>query len=366
MNNQTREQQIKILKEVKNFALVVLGCVALAFGDALFLAPCGIVSGGVSSVGIIINYWIEKATGFDCTDIVISIAQVILWLIGFIVLGKKFSIRTLVAMIVYPLAFTLIYRLDFGRAMGMGEIYESAIAGGSTGIGPLLLCAVFGSILCGVGTSLAYFGNGSTGGFNVISFIVARYSEMKEDKSSLIIDSTLIAIGALVRITEPNIFALSCVGVLCAITCALTIQFMYVNASTFVICNVISDKYEEINEYIINEMDHSTTIIDIVGGYTGEKRKMMVVVIYEVETTELRQVIASLDPRAFVSFTRAKAINGEGFEPFYVKRKKIREIHKSRLKQPLNKLIEDENNEKPSQNPNEISDYYEVKPDGKS
>jgi hypothetical protein len=68
-------------------------------------------------------------------------------------------------------------------------------------------------------------------------------------------------------------------------------------------------------------MDHATTVIDTVGGYTGEKRKMIRVIIYQVETAELRTKIAELDPKAFVSFTQAKTINGEGFEPFIIPKK---------------------------------------------
>lgn len=323
-----------IKKEVFDVLLVILGCIVMAFGDALFIAPCGIISGGVSSIGIIVNYWIEGATGFKCTDIVVAISQITMWIIGLVVVGKKFSLHTLVAMIVYPLVFTLIYRLDLGKLVGMGEIYESAIAGGPSGVGSLLLCSVVGGILCGAGVALAYRGNGSTGGFNIISFIIARYSEIKEGTSSLVIDSSLIIIGAFVRLSDPNNFVLTVIGILCAVCCAIAIQIMYVNASAFVICDIISDKHEEIKDYVINRMEHSATEFDTIGAYTGETRKLVRVVINEVETTELKQFIASVDPRAFVSFTKAKTINGEGFEPFYIrsKKKKIRRLQSEQQK----------------------------------
>lgn len=316
-----------ILKETANVLLVIFGCIIMAFGDALFIAPCGIISGGISSVGIIVNYWIEGATGFKSTDIVVALSQIILWLIGLIVIGKKFSLHTLIALIVYPTAFSLIYRLDLGELVGMGDIYAKAIAGGAEGVGSLLLCCVAGGILCGAGVALAYKGNGSTGGFNIISYIVARYSEIKEGTSSLIIDSSLIILGAFVRWNEPNNFVLTTIGILCAVCCAIAIQIMYVDATSFVICDIVSDKYEEINKYIIDVMEHTTTMFDAVGAFTGEKRKLTRVVINEVETTELKQYIATVDPRAFVSFTKAKTINGEGFEPFYIRSKK-KKLHR--------------------------------------
>jgi hypothetical protein len=106
-----------------------------------------------------------------------------------------------------------------------------------------------------------------------------------------------------------------------AFACAMAVQYIYVNADTFVIVDILSDHYEEIQAYIHKEMDHATTVIDTVGGYTGEQRKMIRVVIYQVETSELRTKIAQIDPKAFVSFTQAKTINGEGFEPFILPRK---------------------------------------------
>ena len=233
-------QQRKILSEVGNVLLVILGCIMMAFGDALFIAPCNIISGGVSSVGIIVNFFVYNATGFECTDIVVAACQILLWVLGLIVLGKKFSIHTLIAMIVYPATFSLIYRLNLGEVFGMTHIYEASLLGGPEAIGPLLFAATFGGFLCGAGIALAYHGNGSTGGFNIVSAIVARYSEIKESASSLIIDVALIVLGALIRLNVPNNFVLSCIGILCAIVCSLSIRFLYVDASQFVICDIIS------------------------------------------------------------------------------------------------------------------------------
>ena len=335
-------QQRKILSEVFNVFLVILGCVIMAFGDALFIAPCNIISGGVSSVGIIVNFFVKSATGFECTDIVVAVFQVLLWVLGLVVLGKKFSIHTLIAMIAYPATFSLIYRLNLGEVFGMTAIYESALAGGPDAIGSLLFAATFGGFLCGAGVALAYRGNGSTGGFNVVSAIVARYSEIKESTSSLIIDVILIVLGALVRLSVPNNFTLSCIGILCAIVCSLSIRFLYVDATHFVICDIITEKYEEVNRFVIDEMDHSTTLFDTVGGYTGEDRKMVRAVIYTDETTQLREFIATIDPKAFVSFTKAKTINGEGFEPFYVRhRKKQSKMQNSQQNQTENEVNND-------------------------
>jgi len=306
----------QVLTEIKNIVFVLLGCLLLAFADAAFLTPCNIVSGGVASVGIIVNYFVEKSIGVDITDFVIDGVQVVLWVVGLCTLGKKFSLNTLVASLAYPLFYTIMYRfMHIGNLLGI----EAALYPDPQNLqtAELLIAGIFGGALAGAGVAVAYLGNGSTGGFDIVSFIIAKYSEMKQDVSGFIIDASLIVIGMICM----RDIKLGLIGIVAAFTCAMAVQYIYVNADTFVIVDILSDHYEEIQEYIHKEMDHATTIIDTIGGYTGEKRRMIRVVIYQVETSELRTKIASIDPKAFVSFTQAKTINGEGFEPFVLPRK---------------------------------------------
>jgi uncharacterized membrane-anchored protein YitT (DUF2179 family) len=94
----------KVLAEIKNILFVILGCSILAFADAAFLTPGNIISGGVVSVGIIANTITRKGSAWlfgltDINDVVVTIVQVILWIIGWFTLGKKFSLNTLVASI---------------------------------------------------------------------------------------------------------------------------------------------------------------------------------------------------------------------------------------------------------------------------
>ena len=311
----------KVLAEIKNILFVILGCSVLAFADAAFLTPGNIISGGVVSVGIICQYYYAQGSAWlfgltDINDVVVTIVQVILWIIGWFTLGKKFSLNTLVASVSYPLIYALLFRFNVAGALGL-----SALEG--KGTAELMLAGIFGGALAGAGVAVSYLGNGSTGGFDIISFIIAKYSEMKQDVSGFIIDASLIVIG-MICMRDP---IQGLIGILAALSCAVAVQYIYVNADTFVIVDILSDHYEEIQDYIHKDMDHATTVIDTIGGYTGEKRKMIRVVIYQVETAELRSKIAEIDPKAFVSFTQAKTINGEGFEPFIVPRKPT--LHRS-------------------------------------
>jgi uncharacterized membrane-anchored protein YitT (DUF2179 family) len=306
-----------IYLEIKNIIFIVVGCLILGFSDAVFSNACNLVTGGVSSVGVIVNYYVYKATGFDCTSLVVAGMQVVLWIVGWFTLGKKFSINTLLASALYPAFFALFYNFQAGNLLGFGQLYVGA-NGTPVDYGMLILAGFFGGATAGIGVAICYLGNGSTGGFDIISFIIAKYTEMKEDVSGFICDTTLVLLGW-ICIGDP---LRSLIGILSALICAVAVQYIYINADSFVIVDVISDKYMDIQDYIHKELGHATTLIDIVGGYSGEKHKMVRVVIYEIETTELKNRIAQIDPLAFVSFMQAKTINGRGFVPFVASRSK--------------------------------------------
>ncbi len=310
-------------KKAEDFFLVVFGCILFAFGDAVFLAKWDVVSGGVSSVGIMVDYFAEPLLGFSIRDIVVAVVQVGLWFLGLAFLGKKFSIKTAVAMIAYPAFYALFYRLDVGSHLGLGALYPSLGESASlvtyeltsSDVGNLIICAVCGGILDGIAVGLAFLGHASTGGFAIISSILAKYTNVKEDLSSFLIDAILILLATLFRLNQSGIGIYCLGGILSAMTCSIAIQFVYINADRFLVIDVISSKYKEISEFVFKELDHSVTIIDAIGGYTGENRKILRVVINKTEQIDLENKIAELDPTAFVSITKAKSINGEGFLP---------------------------------------------------
>lgn len=320
----------KTFAKVKDIGLVVIGCILFAFGDAVFLNKWDVVSGGVSSIGIIIDYFLEPIIGFGIRDIVVAVVQIALWFLGLFILGKRFSIKTAIAMVAYPAFYALFYRLDVGTHLGLSALYPNLAEGAtlneyvltSADVSNLIICSVVGGVLDGVGVAFAFLGHASTGGFAIISSILAKFTSIKEDVSSFAIDAILILSATFARIHQPSIGICCLGGIISAMVCSLAIQFVYINVDRFVIVDVISDKYQEIADFVFKELDHSVTLFDAVGGYSHENKKMMRVVIYKSEQLDLEKKIAEVDPSAFVSFTKAKSINGEGFIPLPMKKDK--------------------------------------------
>lgn len=305
----------KIRKTVLNYFLITMGCLVLAAGTVAFLLPLDLVTGGVSGVSVIVNHYLEPILGFAVQDIVAWIVQVVLLIVSFIFLGKKFTLHTVYATLLYPALLSLLMRTHVLDFISSSLTPENS---GDLQIVYTLLAGIFGGAFSGAGVAITFLGDGSTGGFDVLAAISAKFTPVKEGAATFIIDATIVVVGMVCLKDIPS----GLIGILSALTCALVVQYVYVRSNTYVIADIISDKTDEIMQYVHQAMEHGTTVIDAVGGYTGQNRKILRVAFHKKELTSFRTFIAEVDPRAFVSFTQASMINGEGFAPLVSKKGK--------------------------------------------
>lgn len=306
----------------KRILFITLGCFLLAFGDAVFITPFGLIPGGIISVGIIVQHFLDVGgIAFQVVDIVTWALQVILLVISFLFLGKEFTLRTLYATIIYPLFFTLLYRIPVvdGQTLGnyLAKLLISTSQEGVLTTATLLISAIFGGAFIGSGVALTYLGDGSSGGFDVLCVLTSRHTPINEAAMSFIIDGSLVVAGIFCTMN----LSFGLLGIVAAFVCAIAIQFIYSKTTSYVIAEIISDKSDEIIDYVINKMERTTTVIEGVGAYTGETRKMLRVAFSNRELHDFREFIGQVDPRAFVTFTNASMINGEGFDPLVSTRK---------------------------------------------
>ena len=275
----------------------------LAFGNAAFLIPFDLITGGLSSIGIIIQYFLDaNGVDFQIVDIVIWTITILLFFVGLIFMGKKFSAHTLLASVLYPAFLSLLYMDE--KMLGY------------------LLAGIFGGIFVGAGVAITFKGHGSTGGFDILCAIIAKYTRIKESVSSLTIDSAIVVVGIICLWNKENIIPLGLIGILSALIAGAMIQIIYVASSSYVTCDIISSKYEDIVNFVQIDMDRGCTIIDTIGGYTGENRKLVRVVLSKKEADLLKNYVSKVDEHAFLIFTDASNVHGEGFLPLTIKRKK--------------------------------------------
>ena len=295
-----------ILRSVKNILLVILGTAILAFGTAVFMIPYDLVAGGISGIAIVIDMLIPESLGFITVDIIITVLTWFLFLLGLITLGRSFALKTLVSAIVYPPCITLFMKLVSPDVLG-GYFY---LEGGEYQEIAFIIAATVGGVLVGLGCAVAFLGGGSTGGVDVFAFIICKlFPKLKSSKVIFIIDASIVVLGIFVV----KDIVVSILGILCALVGALLIDKVFLGGREAFIAHIVSDKYEEINRLIIERIERTTTIFDVVGGYSGETKKMLMLSFTMSQYNEILNIINITDKYAFVTVHKAHEINGEGW-----------------------------------------------------
>lgn len=290
-----------------NGLLIFIGSVIIAFGTVIFLKKLTIISGGLAGLGILINVLVNEAfpsLNFDITDIIVFVLTWGLWVIGLFVIGKEFAFKTLFSSIVYPIAISLFVRVQI-----FDDLATKICSDTSTG--NILLCGIFGGVFVGGGVALTFVGGGSSGGVDVLYFIIEKYLKIKQSISSFFIDAVIIVLG--MTLIKDNLINGLC-GIVSAFICALMIEQIYIGSQTSYQVDIISSKYLEISKYVQDELGRGATIIPALGGYKGEERPILRIVFDKSQFNKIKNYIAKVDPHAFITFTQTNAVYGEGFK----------------------------------------------------
>lgn len=290
-----------VIRFLKNTALVILGTAILAFGTGLFLIPNNLVSGGVSGIGIILS----NTIGILPAEAYASILVWVLFFVGLIFLGKSFALQTLVSTIVYP------FFLSFGRMLAESDFFNitSSAYESYGGIG-IILATVFGGAMVGAGSALTFVGGGSTGGSDIIPLVICKFFKKLNTSVMIFVTDATIVICGMFAIGD---LVLTMLGIVAAFVCAIAVDKIFLGESSAFIAQVISEKCDDISRTIIRQMNRTTTISNVIGGYTGKERKMIMVTFSVRQYAIFSAIVSSIDKNAFVTLHRAHEISGDGW-----------------------------------------------------
>ncbi len=291
-------------RSVKNIVLTALGTMILAFGTAIFILPFSLVTGGVSGIAIILERLIPYE--FITLDIIVAALTWALFFLGVIFLGRSFALKTLVSTLLYPAFISLFMRLLDSDVLGAYFSFENSVIGE----GVIVIAAVFGGVFVGIGCAVTFLGGGSTGGVDIIAFLICKINRrIKSSYSIFAVDALIILLGAFVI----GDLAITLLGVVTALVGAVLIDKVFLGGESAFAANIITDKADRIVELIISELDRTATVMDAVGGYSKEDKKVVFVSFNLREYPKLLSIISETDKRAFVTFSRVHEISGEGW-----------------------------------------------------
>lgn len=287
----SRTKDLKVLERINSKSTVkrhiqfVLGCFLIAVSYNLFLAPNNIVAGGVGGFAIIINY----LTGIE-NFIVILIADALLLILSYFLLGKKKTKATILGSILFPLFVSL--TSDIGRII---EIDTNQ----------LLLISVFGGVVYGFGAGMIYKAGFTTGGTDIINQIISKYLKISMGNSMLYCDGTIVLLTAFVF--GPTHFMYS-------IIVLYVISFMsdrvILGVSDSKAFYIVTQEESKIKEYIIKYLNHGVTVFNAKGGYAKENQTVLMCVLPTKDYYKLKEGIHEIDPNSFFVVTDAYEVFG--------------------------------------------------------
>ncbi|MGM9848664.1 MAG: YitT family protein [Bacilli bacterium] len=282
----------KLIKEInskdytKRFLIMLCGLFISSFAFNLFFAPNNIVVGGISGLSLIIKeYFHIKPSLF------ISIASVFLIIISFIFIGKEKTLNTLIVVIIYP-----IFIEATSKITNHIDLETSS----------LLLTIIFGGALDGLASGLILKEGFSAGGTQIITQIMYKYLHMSLGKSSLIVNSLIITTAIFTFGITKSMYAVIALYISSTITDRVILGVS--NNKSFYI---ITDKEEEVCEFIIQKLHHSVTIINAKGGYSNKNKKLLLCIIPTKEYFLVKEVVLEIDKNAFFLITDSyEAVGG--------------------------------------------------------
>lgn len=278
-------EQFTVKDTVSEYLFVIIGAVIIAIGFNVFLLPNQVASGGVSGISTILNGLFGWNAG-----IIQYAFNIPLFIAGVLILGKKFGVKSFIGTITLP-AFVIL----------------------TSGWEPWtlnpLLGAIFGGIVVGSGLGLVFKGKASTGGTDLLAQIITKFTGLTLGTSVLMIDGIIAVSAALVFDLEKGLYAI--IGLYVT---TKTIDIIQLGFSQSKMAYIITNREEEMRDAIYREVNRGVTKLPAFGGYTGEEKTFLMVVVYQTEFTKLKQVVKMVDPTAFVVVADAYEVLGEGFK----------------------------------------------------
>ena len=294
-----RAEKIFSKKWFISYSLIIIGSFILAAGFVFFISPYKIVPGGVYGIAIVIHYMTQGLLSWAPSGFPIGLMGLILniplTIIGIKILGPRFGVKTVVGFVLTSVFMDLITYL-YGEAPLV--------------VGDALLSSIFGGVLVGLGLGLIFKSKATSGGSDIVAMIIAKYTRLPLGQLMIYVDSAIVLIGLLVfadwKIPLYSWIVIYVTGK----TIDIVLQGMSVDKTLF----IISDKFSEIRDRIINDLHRGGTYIPGKGMYNGSDKTIIFTVVNRREMALLEEYIHEIDPTAFLTVLEANEILGEGFK----------------------------------------------------
>lgn len=258
----------------------------MALSVEFFVLPYDILSGGVAGIAVIVTKFINVDG-----QVVIDILVIALFIIGALVLGREFALKTFLCSLTYPIFLRLLASIHYNLEVSK------------------LLACIYGGAIAGAGIGIVLRFDASTGGTDIPPLIVHKYTGWSIAVLMWVMDAAICVAGLVAYGVEDVLL-----GIIYIYLSSYAINKVVVpKTDEAVALQIISDKKPEICDFIHDKLKRGTTIMPARGGYTNVEKEVILTIVYKNQYRQLLDFIEEKDPSAFVVVSSAKEVKGEGF-----------------------------------------------------
>lgn len=285
----------KIIKsKIKHYVLIVIGTFLMAASVNWVYEPLELVTGGITGLAIVIkkitSFWIEDGIPIWLTTILLNIP---LFIAAILVKGKTFLRNTLFGTVSLTVALYIVPPINL--------MFDE-----------MILAAIFGGVLDGLGLGLVFVSMASTGGSDLLATIIHKYKPyMSVPQILIIIDGVIVTAGVISFGVMRALYAIIALYILGKVSDGILEGLKFAKMAY-----IISDYYNEIAGQILIQLDRGVTGISATGMYSNTDKKMLFCVVSKKEIVKLTDIVASIDPKAFIIVSDAREVTGEGFREY--------------------------------------------------
>ena len=281
----------KILKYLKEYSIITLGCYFYAISINYFFISNHLAEGGVAGICLILYYLFKLPVG-----VMYFVINIPLLIIGWRLVGRDFLFKTLYGTSCLSFLITLTQNWK----------------GPSSDI---MLGSIYGGVLIGIGLGLIFMVNGSTGGTDIIARILNRYFDIPMGRTMLFLDIVILGVATIFFGKEIVMYTLISMAIV-----SKAIDYFQDGYTKSKGITIISTKSEEIKSKIMDKIGRGTTIIKGKGGYTGKEIDLLFCVVSKFEVTKVKNIVKEIDTFAFLTISDVSEVLGEGFKSLHNKK----------------------------------------------
>ena len=274
----------KYLQFFKEYIIVALACMVMAFNTSYFFIGNKLAQGGVSGLSLIIHY----LSNIDMSYLYFAL-NIPLIILAYIFLGKNFLLKTLFA------TFVL-------------SVFLKIFASFSEPLDDILLAAIFGGAINGIAIGIVFYAGGSTGGIDIIAKIINKYTGIPI--SRILLTTDFIVLSMVAVIFGKVIFMYTLISLVISSKMIDIIQVGIYSAKGV---TIITNKADELRRRIMEDTGRGITLINAKGAYTQKEIGMLYCVVGKYQLMKVKNIVKEIDPEAFMIVNQVHEVVGKGF-----------------------------------------------------